>query len=66
MVPTFNDYLAFLRDSLQNLAEYWQKIGHDDPYIEDIRLGLCHRDPFILYKASIAAALLLEDPSIYH
>ena len=63
---SFNDYLLFLRESIQNLAEYWQKIGHDNPHIKDINAGLNHSDPFIIYKASIAATLLLEDRSIYH
>lgn len=63
---SFNDYLSFLRESIQNLAEYWQMIGHDNPHIKDIYAGLNHKDPFIIYKASIAATLLLEDRSIYH
>jgi hypothetical protein len=63
---SFNDYLSFLRESIQNLAEYWQMIGHDNPHIKDISAGLNHKDPFIIYKASIAATLLLEDRSIYH
>lgn len=63
---SFNEYLTFLRDSIKNLSEYWQKIGHSNPYIKDISLGLNHKDPFIIYKASIAATLLLEDQSIYH
>ncbi len=63
---SFNEYLTFLRDSIKNLSEYWQKIGHSNPYIKDICVGLNHQDPFIIYKASIAATLLLEDQSIYH
>lgn len=63
---SFNDYLIFLRNSIKNLAEYWEKIGHEDPHIKDISIGLHHQDPFIIYKASIAATLLLEDQSIYH
>lgn len=63
---SFNEYLTFLRESIENLAEYWEKIGHDNPHIKDITAGLNHSDPFIIYKASIAATLLLEDRSIYH
>lgn len=63
---SFNEYLHFLRESIQYLAEYWQKIGHDNPHIQDISVGLNHADPFVIYKASIAATLLLEDQSIYH
>ena len=63
---SFNEYLHFLRESIQNLEEYWQKIGHRNPHIKDIHAGLNHIDPFIIYKASIAATLLLEDRSIYH
>jgi hypothetical protein len=63
---SFHDYLVFLRESIQNLAEYWQIIGHDNPHIKDICAGLNHKDPFIIYKASIAATVLLEDRSIYH
>lgn len=63
---SFNEYLIFLRESIENLAEYWQIIGHDNPHIKDINAGLNHVDPFIIYKASIAATMLLEDRSIYH
>ncbi len=63
---TFNDYLVFLRESIHNLAEYWQKTGHMNPHIKDISAGLHHKDPFVIYKASIAASLLLEDRLIYH
>ncbi len=63
---SFNEYLIFLRESIDNLAKYWQIIGHDNPYIKDINAGLNHVDPFIIYKASIAASMLLEDRSIYH
>lgn len=65
-LTTFNEYLTFLRASIENLVEYWQKIGHENPHIKDIFMGLNHSDPFIIYKASIAASLLLEDKSIYH
>lgn len=63
---SFNEYLSFLRESIQNLREYWQKTGHPNPHIRDISVGLNHEDPFIIYKASIAATLLLADQSIYH
>ena len=63
---TFNDYILYLRESLENLSEYWDKIGHRDPYIQDIRKALKHADPFVLYNASIAATLILQDSSIYH
>jgi hypothetical protein len=63
---SFNDYLHFLRESIAYLAEYWQKIGHDNPHIGDISEGLNHDDPFVIYKASIAATLLLENRLIYH
>jgi len=51
---------------MQNLAHYWRVIGRDNPHIKDICMGLNHKDPFIIYRASIAATLLLEDRSIYH
>ena len=63
---SFNEYIVFLRETLSFLSEYWEKIGRRHPYIEDIQDGLNHSDPFILYKASIAASLLLEDKRIYH
>lgn len=63
---SFNDYLHFLRESIAYLAEYWQKIGHENPHIDDISEGLNHNDPFVIYKASIAATLLLENRLIYH
>lgn len=65
-IGSFNEYLTFLRESIENLAEYWQKTGHVNPHIQDIFAGLNHKDPFVIYKASIAATLLLEDRSIYH
>lgn len=63
---SFHDYLLFLRESIECLAEYWQTIGRHHPHIKDIFAGLHHKDPFIIYRASIAATLLLEDRSIYH
>lgn len=63
---SFNEYIIFLRETLSFLSQYWEKIGRKHPYIEDIQDGLNHSDPFILYKASIAASLLLEDKRIYH
>lgn len=63
---SFQDYLVILRESIQNLFEYWQLIGRKNPHIEDIRAGLHHKDPFIIYKATMAATALLEDKSIYH
>jgi hypothetical protein len=63
---SFQEYLDYLRDSIQFLAVYWQKIGHKNPYIKDIHMGLRHSDPFIIHKASIAASLLLNDRRIYH
>lgn len=65
-VASFDEYLHFLRESIACLAEYWQIIGRYDPHIRDISVGLNHRDPFVIYKASIAATLLLEDRLIYH
>lgn len=63
---SFGEYIIFLRESLKMLAEYWEKIGRRHPYVNDIREGLDHKDPFILYKATLAATLLLEDKRIYH
>lgn len=63
---SFNDYIVFLKDAISILSEYWDKIGRRHPYIKDIQDGLNHSDPFIIYKACIAASLLLEDRRIYH
>lgn len=63
---SFGDYLVFLRESIKNLSDYWQLIGRKNRHIEDIRAGLNHKDPFIIYKATMAATALLEDKSIYH
>lgn len=62
----FGEYLIFLRESIQYLCDYWQMIGHKNPHIDDIRAGLYHKDPFIIYRATMAATALLEDKSIYH
>lgn len=62
----FNEYLFFLRESMDNLSDYWHKVGHFNPHIKDIRKALRHTDPFVIYKASIAATILLSDRSIYH
>lgn len=63
---SFNEHIVFLKDSISILSEYWNKIGKNHPYIKDIQEGLNHSDPFIIYKACIAASLLLEDRRIYH
>jgi hypothetical protein len=63
---SFNEYILFLRDTLYNLVEYRQKIGHPHLRVKAIYKDLSNADPFILYQASLAATLLLEDASIYH
>lgn len=63
---TFKDYMSFLKDALSSLEEYRFKTGKYPNKIRDIRKGLQHSDPFIAYKATIAATLLLADNSIYH
>lgn len=63
---SFNEYLNFLRESMQNLADYYNKIGEDKPDLSYIREGLQHSDPFVIYKASIAASIMLDDPALYH
>ena len=63
---SFNDYLYFLRESMDNLSDYWHKVGHFNPYIKDIRKALHHVDPFVMYRASIAATAMLSEKSIYH
>lgn len=62
----FGDYLGELKESLQLLALYWDQIGYDSPHLDSIQHGLTHPDPFVVYNASIAATLLLNDESIYH
>ena len=63
---SFNEYLYFLRESMDNLSDYWHKVGHFNPHIKGIRKALHHNDPFIIYKASIAATIMLAEKSIYH
>jgi len=64
--PNFNEYLQYLRESMDNLHEFGTKAGRKNMRVELIRRALKHSDPFILYKASIAATLVLKDKSIYH
>ncbi len=62
----FNDYLFFLRETMDNLSDYWHKVGHFNPHIKGIKKALHHSDPFVIYKASIAATLMLSEKSLYH
>lgn len=63
---SFNEYLFFLRETIDNLSDYWRKVGHFNPHIKDIKKALHHADPFVMYKASIAATVMLSEKSIYH
>lgn len=63
---TFKEYLRFLRDTMGFLEEYRAKTGNYRNLIKDVRDGLEHADPFVTYKASIAATMLLADNSLYH
>ncbi|MFO1257083.1 MAG: hypothetical protein U1E78_01465 [Gammaproteobacteria bacterium] len=63
---SFLAYVDFLRESLDNLSDYWSKSGFYHPQIRQITEALHDDDPFILYGATIAASILLEDQSIYH
>jgi hypothetical protein len=63
---TFQEYIAFLSDSMLFLEEYKTKIGCYKNHVTDVRKALENGDPFVTYKASIAATLLLADNSLYH
>lgn len=62
----FDEYLDYLRESIDGLWTYFDNIGHDDPNISRIKLALNNPDPFVVYRASLAATVLLSDKSIYH
>ena len=63
---SFEEYIDFLRESMDNLFDYWSKSGYYHPQVKQIHEALHDEDPFIVYGATIAASLLLEDNSIYH
>ena len=63
---SFEDYIHYLRDAICTLSDYWVQSGQYHPQIKQIEDALHDEDPFILYGATIAASLLLEDRSIYH
>lgn len=63
---TFADYLEELKDSMQDLTEYYKLLGKSSDKLDTVNTGLHHADPFITYKASLAASLMLADKQIYH
>jgi hypothetical protein len=65
----YSDYLnhiEFLRDHFSNLVEYKTKTGKLHPVFTLIQKDLFNEDPFIVYGASLIAALAFADQNLYH
>jgi hypothetical protein len=62
----FNEYIDFLRNNFNNVIEYKERTGTLEPGVLQIGDDLFDEDPFIVFNASIAAAAVLYDRTLYH
>lgn len=72
VIKEFNEYvdyvnhLELLKDNFSNLVEYKTKTGQLHPIFTLIQKDLCNEDPFVVYGASLVAALAFTDHNLYH
>jgi len=62
----FDEYIEFLRENFGNIIEYRERTGTLKPGVAEIGTDLFDDDPFVVFSASIAAAAVLYDESLYH
>ena len=62
----FNEYIDFLRNNFNNVIEYKERTGTLEPGVLQIGDDLFDEDPFVVFNASIAAAAVLYDRTLYH
>lgn len=63
---SFKEYMDFLSESMSVLEEYRARTGQFKTPAKEVKEALQHGDPFVTYKATIAATMLLADNSLYH
>ena len=72
VIKEFNEYvdyvnhLELLKDNFSNLVEYKTKTGQSHPIFNLIQQDLNNEDPFVVYGASLVAALAFADHNLYH
>jgi trehalose-6-phosphatase len=62
----FSEYIDFLRKNFNNVIEYRERTGTLEPSVIQIGDDLFDEDPFVVFNASIAAAAVLYDRTLYH
>lgn len=62
----FDEYIDFLRENFANVIEYKERTGTLEPGVMQIGCDLFDKDPFVVFTASIAAAAVLYDKTLYH
>jgi hypothetical protein len=62
----FDEYIDFLRENFNNVIEYRERTGTLEPSILQIGDDLFDKDPFVVFNASIAAAHVFHDQTLYH
>ncbi len=63
---SFNEYIDFLRKNFNNVIEYKERTGTWEASVVQIGDDLFDEDPFVVFNASIAAAAVLYDRTLYH
>ena len=62
----YSEHINFLKDSLGHMTEFASHLGLNPRRLRRILKDLSHQDPFVVYQASIAAAILLDEKTQYH
>ena len=64
---SFQDYLDFLRTSLDCILRYRRSTGKlPCKRLRGVIKNLHDADPFVVFRASMKASQILADPNIYH
>ena len=63
---SFDEYVLFLIEAMENISEYGMKIGKPYPRAKKVVKKLNNPDPFIVYQALQDASLILEDDLLFH
>lgn len=62
----FEEYISFLRENFINVIDYKSKTGKFDPALLQVQKDLFHKDPFVVFSASLLATVEFADKSLYH
>ena len=63
---SFGDHIQYLKDSFVDLVEYRERTGTLDESILGIKEALFDEDPFVVFRISLIATIVLGDKYNFH